>query len=364
MALSVGAMPRFTPALSNPLFFLLANSAQPRGPPPPTGNSSAGQPASPPTPPTPCLAGGGAAAAGSTHHAVSGGDDGLSVTSGHIYLFVFAALFVMAVLGAAAHCVVRHKGSQLAKLLERCSSGGERPSIEGGSVRVNHAASAVHRSCQCSPPAHLACPPDACDAVRLQPACISACTAYSCHQRPCATSFCRPVTRGSRARLPTAQSAGACRAARRVAAAGRSRGDGSWRGGSAPSRGAGGRRACGCVRGGQPRRRGEGRHGARSGPSSSSVKMRCEDALRAYRAISQQCCPYRNPSAPSLRRRCRAQCRRGQEPPRLGGGICGPGDPASTVSTTVCTGSRDWTTSSLSRQACFQRRVRPFAVGF
>ncbi|KAL4436104.1 hypothetical protein ABPG77_005552 [Micractinium sp. CCAP 211/92] len=85
--------------------------------------ASIGQPASWPTPPAPCLAGAGAAAAGSTHHAVSGQDDGLSVTSGHIYLFVFAALFLMAILGAAAHCVVRHKGSQLAKLLERCSSG-------------------------------------------------------------------------------------------------------------------------------------------------------------------------------------------------------------------------------------------------
>ncbi len=137
-------MPRFTPALSKPQFFFTCELCTTERPPSQTGNSFAGQPASPPTPPAPCLAGGGAAAAGSTHHAVSGGDDGLSVTSGHIYLFVFAALFLMAVLGAAAHCVVRHKGSQLAKLLERCSSGGERPSIEGG---IEGGSTMLHQPC-------------------------------------------------------------------------------------------------------------------------------------------------------------------------------------------------------------------------
>lgn len=85
---------------------------------PPPGSGMAPPPFASPSPLTP---------PGTTPHTVSGSDAELAVTSGHIYLFVLAALFLMAVLAAAAHCVVRRRGSRFVQFLERCSTGGAAP---------------------------------------------------------------------------------------------------------------------------------------------------------------------------------------------------------------------------------------------
>ncbi|KAL4422438.1 hypothetical protein ABPG75_008635 [Micractinium tetrahymenae] len=84
-----------------------------------------GQAPPPSASPVPCGAASNSSASPSRHGDISDTDTGLSVTSGHIYLFVLAALFLMAVLGAAAHCLVQRRGGRFAEFLKRCSTGAE-----------------------------------------------------------------------------------------------------------------------------------------------------------------------------------------------------------------------------------------------